>query len=82
MLPLFPDPQSASGYTGHHHRIAFARMWFYAVASMKIPHSDALVSQAAFRHDRVDNMREIPFDAFAERHVLSSFEPIDIPGHP
>jgi len=42
------------------------RIWFYAAASMEIKNSDPLLaSQTTFRHDRVYNMREIPFDEFA-----------------
>jgi hypothetical protein len=40
--------------------ILLTRKWFYAVASMEIHNSDPLASQTTFRHDRVDNMREIP----------------------
>src|SRR5262245_51490426 len=44
------------------------KMCFYAVPSMEIIHGVPLAPETMLRHQRFDNMREIPFDEFVTCH--------------
>jgi hypothetical protein len=47
------------------------KMCFYAVASMEIIYSIPLAPETTLRHERFDNMREVPFDEFVACHPQS-----------
>jgi hypothetical protein len=47
------------------------KMCFYAVASMEIIHSIPLARETTLRHERFDNMREVPFNEFVACHPQS-----------
>jgi hypothetical protein len=47
------------------------KVCFYAVAGMEIIHSIPLAPETTLRHERFDNMREVPFDEFVACHPQS-----------